>query len=138
MVIWLRQLCALLGELTDLVFTSSVPELSVLSKLNFPQLITEHSAYLSAEIQTYRNTDQAKHLHLKTLGIQSLFLQQKIKSSQVLWAFKRAYKIREYVDILAINLSLPHFLLVAWFLGNYIASLQSQSSASFILRKKYI
>ena len=60
MVIWLRQFSAFLGDLTDLIFTSSVLELSVLSKLNFSQLITEYSVHPSAEIQTYRNADHAK------------------------------------------------------------------------------
>lgn len=60
MVLWLRQLSAFLWDLTDLIFTSLVPELLVLSKLNFTQLITEYAVHPSTEIQTHRNADCAK------------------------------------------------------------------------------
>lgn len=60
MVIRLMQFNALLGDLADLIFSSSVLELSVLSKLNFSELIAECSVHPSAEIQTYRNADRAK------------------------------------------------------------------------------
>lgn len=109
MVIRLRQFNAFLGDLTDLIFTASVLQLSVLSKLNSSQLITEYSVYPSAEIQAYRNADHAKRYIWRHWEV--YFHNKKIKSFQVLWAFKRAYKIREHVTILALNLSVPRFLL---------------------------
>lgn len=60
MVVRLRLFNAFLKDLTDLVFTSSVLELSVCSNLNFSQLITEHSVHPFAEIQIYRNAIMQK------------------------------------------------------------------------------
>lgn len=51
----IRQFGAFLGGWTDLICASSVLELSVLRKLNFSQPITDYSAHLPAEMQTYRN-----------------------------------------------------------------------------------
>lgn len=108
MVMWLKRLNAFLGDLTGLVFTSSVLELSGFGKISFSQLITEDSVSICWGLRLAEMLILQKGTSEDT-G-KSIFTIKKLNHSKYSGHLKKHTKLKN-VTISALNLSVPHFIL---------------------------